>query len=67
MALKIFHFKYNQDFSDFVCESQTNDSEPEFQFDTYNEDNYDSLSESEYSDEEIESSSNYSEDDESEI
>lgn len=55
MALKMFNLKCNQDFSDFVCETQTNYSEQEFQFDTSDEDNYDSLSESEYSDEEIES------------
>nr|CAH0101024.1 unnamed protein product [Daphnia galeata] len=67
MALKIFNLKCNQDFSDFVCETQTNDYEPEFQFDTSDEDNYDSLSESEYSDEETESSSSYSENDESAI
>lgn len=67
MALKTFNLKCNQDFSDFVCETQTNDSEPEFQFDTSDEDKYDSLSESEYSDEETESPSTYSEDDESAI
>ena len=55
MALKTFNLKCYQDFSDFVCETQTNDSKPEFQFDTSDEDNYDSLSESEYSDEETES------------
>ncbi|KAK4028155.1 hypothetical protein OUZ56_017415 [Daphnia magna] len=67
MALTTFNLKCNQDFSDFVCETQTNHSEPEFEFDTSDEDNYDSLSESEYSDEETESSSSYSEDDESAI
>ena len=55
MALKKFNLNFNQDFSDFVCETKTNDSEPKFQFDTSDEDNYDSLSESEYSDEETES------------
>ena len=53
MALTTFNLKCNQDFSDFVCETQTNDYEPEFQFDT--------------SDEETESSSSYSDDDESSI
>ena len=67
MALTTFNLKCNQDFSDFICEKQTNFSEPEFEFDTSDEDNYDSLSESEYSDEETESSSSYSEDDESAI
>ncbi|KAK4017586.1 hypothetical protein OUZ56_033200 [Daphnia magna] len=67
MALTTFNLKCNQHFSDFVCETQTNHSEPEFEFDTSDEDNYDSLSESEYSDEETESSSSYSEDDESAI
>ncbi|KAI9549854.1 hypothetical protein GHT06_007315 [Daphnia sinensis] len=67
MALTTFNLKCNQDFSDFVCETQTNHSEPEFEFDTSDEENYDSLSESEYSDEETESSSSYSEDDESAI
>lgn len=67
MALKILNLKCNQDFSDFVCEKPTNDYEPEFKFDTSDEENYDSLSESEYYDEETESSSSYSEDDESAI
>jgi hypothetical protein len=67
MALKILNLKCNQDFSDFVCEKPTNDYEPEFKFDTSDEENYDSLSESEYSEEETESSSSYSEDDESAI
>ena len=65
MALKIFNLKCNQDFSDFVCETQTNYSEPEFQFDTSDKDNYDSLSESEYSYEGTKSLSSYLEDDES--
>nr|CAH0100204.1 unnamed protein product [Daphnia galeata] len=57
----------NETTCDFVCEKPTNDYEPEFKFDTSDEENYDSLSESEYSEEETESSSSYSEDDESAI
>jgi hypothetical protein len=37
MALKTFNLKCNQDFSDFLCETQTNYSEPEFEFDTSDE------------------------------